>query len=545
MSTAHYYLVLLLFTLPLIILNLNNLMLLPSIWLSASIACVYVAYALDRPGLFRKRTTGQVPFYIKALLLPYFIGAQLYNAWQRYQDSVPPVQEVKDNLFLACRLFPSDIPMLQSKQVDAILDVTAEFDGLNWSAEEQGLYYLNIPILDHQTPSETQLRHALNWITVMHQLNKKVVVHCALGRGRSVFVVAAYLMLQDPSLSVDDAMQFINSKRQTARLNRYQHHRLKALMHDLRDTPGSRLDLIINPVSGGGKWHLYDNQVIGLLCSKYTLVLHFTEQDTDVAALAVELSQDAERLIACGGDGTLTAVAHALVNSECKLGFIPLGTANALAHVLLGIRSKVDPISSACEVLLSEHYIQIDTMTCNGETGLLVAAFGFEAQMIEHANRGEKNRSGQLAYISGFINAVSDGQKQRVTLRIDNQPAQSLDIASLAVANAAPITTVLAQGGGEPDYQDGLLDLTLIHHEPESASRALSVAQLIATGVSGPSATQESAVSHTRCQRVTLHADSEQIQYSIDGEVKSADSLNIEVNQASLWIMAPESTHSS
>ncbi|RZM85443.1 hypothetical protein C3B51_00455 [Pseudoalteromonas rubra] len=539
MSTAHYYLALWLFTLLLTMLSLDSMFLLPAIWLSASVGCVYVAYALDRPGLFRKRTTGQVPFYIKVLLMPYFMGAQLYNAWQRYQDSVPPVQEVKENLFLACRLFPSDIPMLQSRQVEAILDVTAEFDGLNWSAEEQGLYYQNIPILDHQTPSEAQLRQALSWLSVMHQLNKKVVVHCALGRGRSVFVVAAYLMAKDPSLSVDDAMQFINNKRQTARLNRYQHRRLNALMQHVHETPSPDLPMIINPVSGSGKWHQYDNQVIGLLCRQYTPQLHFTEKDTDVAALASELSQNTERLVACGGDGTLTAVAHALVNSECKLGFIPLGTANALAHVLLGVRSKVDPINCACDTLLREHHIRIDTMRCNGETGLLVAAFGFEAQMIEHASRSEKNRSGQLAYISGFINAVSDGQKQRVTLSVDNEPQQSLDIASLVVANAAPVTTVLAQGAGEPDYQDGLLDLTLIRHEPESTSRALSVAQLIAHGISGSTA-QESAVSHTRCQQVALHSDAEQIQYSIDGEVKSAENLNIEVNPNSLWIMAPK-----
>ena len=56
-----------------------------------------------------------------------------------------------------------------------------------------------------------------------------------------------------------------------------------------------------------------------------------------LAKEAIETNPDV--VIACGGDGTVTEVAGVLVNTDCKLGIIPLGTANALAHVLMGIQS--------------------------------------------------------------------------------------------------------------------------------------------------------------------------------------------------------------
>ena len=46
--------------------------------------------------------------------------------------------------------------------------------------------------------------------------NKKVVVHCFAGQQRSPAIIAAYLMSQNPSMSVDQTIQFIKSKKPDA-----------------------------------------------------------------------------------------------------------------------------------------------------------------------------------------------------------------------------------------------------------------------------------------------------------------------------------------
>ena len=117
-------------------------------WIGLSLTLVSVAYIFDLPWIFRKKSNGSIPFYIRWLFIPFLLGSQLYNAWARKYDKVPAIQKIEHNLFLACRLFPSDIPYLRQQGVSAILDVTAEFDGLDWTAQSEALDYYNLPVLD-------------------------------------------------------------------------------------------------------------------------------------------------------------------------------------------------------------------------------------------------------------------------------------------------------------------------------------------------------------------------------------------------------------
>ncbi|MCF6436296.1 MULTISPECIES: diacylglycerol kinase family protein [Pseudoalteromonas] len=541
MKMIKYYAVALLLSLGLVWAGRHGWLLIPSVWLSLSLFFILLAYTSNYPKIFRKSATGSIPLWIKILLLPYLAGAQLYNAIVRHNDKVPAIQQITPDLFLACRLFPTDIEMLEAEGVNAIVDVTAEFDGLNWSAEQEGLYYLNIPILDHYSPNETQIIHAINWIKAQHQLKNKVVIHCALGRGRSFFTLCAYLLASQPDLTVREVIEQIQSIRGTARLNKKQ---LKGLIsinnHVIKHAP-QELQLIVNPVSGSGKWYQYDNEIIGELTKEYQLNFHFTEKDTDVTNLASSLLEprsNATTFVACGGDGTVTQVASAIKNTPHTLGIMPTGTANALAHVLLGFNSKVNPITEACEALLAHQTVNMDTMTCNEQTALLVVAVGLEERMIDHANREQKNRLGQLAYIKGFYNALIAHDKLDMTLCVDEQPPEHVECSSIAIANAAPFSTLLAQGGGPPDWQDGLLDITQLNYTDDTSERILSLAELVTNSISQSNSANMS-VQHHKAKAVHLSSETE-FQYSIDGEIESAKQLSIAVLPQSLSIICAD-----
>ena len=105
-----------------------------SAWTGFSVLCVALAYILNKPGIFRKRNDGTIPTAIRWVFWPFLFGTGLYNWFARKYDRVPAVQKVTDEVYLACRLFPDDIESLRSNGVTAILDVTAEFDGLDWSS---------------------------------------------------------------------------------------------------------------------------------------------------------------------------------------------------------------------------------------------------------------------------------------------------------------------------------------------------------------------------------------------------------------------------
>lgn len=507
-------------------------------WTALSLLLVGGAYVFNVAKIFRKRENGVIPFYIRWAFVPFLLGAQVYNAWSRKRDKVPPLQQINDHLFLACRLFPSDIDTMKENNITAILDVTCEFDGLEWSSTQENIKYLNIPVLDHRVPTRSQLNQALNWIDHHIKANRRVVVHCALGRGRSVFVMAAYLLSQNKDADVHQVLAQIKETRETANLNKHQLRHLVKRHRSGELLIKNKAVLIANPVSGTKLWQQKKDMIINRLSAYYDLTVLTTSQEENGIVLAKQAMSDSPNLIiACGGDGTVTEVASVLVNTDCKLGIIPLGTANALAHVLMGIKSKLIPVETACDLIIDGQTQRMDTAYCNGELMLLLAGIGFEQTMIEKADRESKNAVGQVAYLQGFWQALGQQKAQKLSVKLDDNAPQELFTNSLIVANAAPFTTLLAQASGQPDHNDGLLDVNWLTPNVDNSTNVLSIAELVLSSVTQAHLAINSH--HTNARRVVVSADDE-VKYVIDGEVKTANELVIEIEPSSLAVVCAE-----
>ncbi|MCF2947835.1 dual specificity protein phosphatase family protein [Paraglaciecola aquimarina] len=505
------------------------------IWTGSSLFAVSIAYIFQAPQLFRKSSNGAIPFYIRWLFIPFLFGTQLYNSWARRADKVPPIQEIDKNLFLACRLFPSDIDELKQNNVTAVLDVTAEFDGLDWSSTEQQLNYLNLPVLDHQSPTAEQLIHAANWIQTHLDNNQGVVVHCALGRGRSVLVLTAYLLMQAKHDSIQSALSRIKDIRKTAGLNKHQLKKLnKIVQNKLKDFTPKRLALIANPVSGGGKWQESKHQIIQRLTAKYVLDIYVSTPETSASTLTEQaIKAEHNVFIACGGDGTINEVAAKIVNQRHTLGMIPLGTTNALSHVLLGTVSKVLPIEKSCEVILAEQTQTIDTAICNNELVLLMVGIGMGQKMIELADREQKNKNGQLAYLKGLWQSILDQEIQEITLTLDGTPVTAR-VKSINIANAAPFSTILAQGNGSPNWNDGLLDITVVPGDTDTLDTLVNMTELAFSGLVSTSGDNKLLLQQAKNIEIKGPGS---IKYVIDGEEREAEKLSIKVVPHSLQIL--------
>ncbi|WP_273048116.1 diacylglycerol kinase family protein [Pseudoalteromonas sp.] len=507
-------------------------------WTALSLLLVSAAYLFNAGKIFRKRESGVIPFYIRWAFIPFLFGVQIYNAYARKHDKVPPIQQINNNLFLACRLFPSDIDTLKSNGITAILDVTCEFDGLEWSSTQENIKYLNIPVLDHSVPTHSQLNQAINWIHHHIKENRRVVVHCALGRGRSVFVMAAYLLSQNKNADVHQILAQIKETRETANLNKHQLRHLAKRHKNGELVIKNKAILIANPVSGTKLWQEKEHLIVARLSSYYDLKILTTNKETNGITLAKHaIKEQPDIIIACGGDGTVAEVASVLVNTQCKLGIIPLGTANALAHVLMGISSKFIPVEQACDLIIDGQTSLMDTAYCNDELVLLLAGIGFEQSMIEKADREAKNKSGQLAYLNGFFQAFGEQKSQSLTVKLDDNEPQEICTNSFIVANAAPFTTLLAQGGGQPNHNDGLLDVNWLTPNKDDFTTVLSIAELMFSSITQTHLAINSH--HTNAKRVEITAQDE-IRYVLDGEAKTAKRLVIIIVPASLNVICKE-----
>ncbi|AWL10994.1 Protein-serine/threonine phosphatase [Saliniradius amylolyticus] len=506
-------------------------------WSAVALGIVATGYLFSIHSLFRKRANGRIPRYIRWLLWPVTLGSSLYNRWRRHRDKGPAFHQLSDHLYVGSRLFQSDIETLKQEGIVAILDVTAEFNGLDWSEDEEHLHYLNIPVLDHRFPPAKELHRALNWLHNHIRQGRSVIVHCALGRGRSVFVSAAYLLACNPEQSVKGLLSDISATRRIARLNRSQKRQLNALKKTNHLHFGDPAALIINPVAGGGKWQRHKALIMQKLSQYYLLEVYKTTEQHSASELARQaLKQGHTRLFAGGGDGTVNAVAATMVDSDATLGILPLGTANALSSVLLGQHSSLIPMDIACDVITRQYTQRIDTLNCNDETALLMVGLGFECSMIENADREAKDAEGQIAYLKGFWQAINANDSLELEYQLDDEAPFSEDTASVVIANAAPFSSILARGGGEPRFDDGLLDMTLIPAQEGVSGHIASLLEL--TFESMTETTLPGKTHHFTPKQVVIRAG-QSINYVLDGEKRRASELTIRVCPRTLNVLVP------
>jgi len=231
--------------------------------------------------------------------------------------------------------------------------------------------------------------------------------------------------------------------------------------------------LIFNPVAGQGNpdWDLA--MIRQILEPQIQLKVIFTKPDVNPddqakAAIAAiqesgSASPDSDFIIASGGDGTISAVANALIGTGIPLGVIPRGTANAFS-VALGIPTV---LKAACETILTGNTCIVDAARCNDFPMILLAGIGFEAETVDRADRDMKNLLGALAYLIAGVQQLLEQKLFGVEVEIDGSVTQ-FQCGAITIANAAPPTSVLAQGLGEVIPNDGLLDVTIAISKNES-----------------------------------------------------------------------------
>ncbi len=295
--------------------------------------------------------------------------------------------------------------------------------------------------------------------------------------------------------------------------------------------------LIFNPVSGNGNGQQDLDFIKQMLEPHLHLEVHFTSPDIDPRELAAQaIAQDADLIIASGGDGTVSAVAGAVIGTEIPLGVIPRGTANAFG-MALGITQQINPLRRACEIILAGKTRTVDSARCNNLPLILLAGIGYEAETIEKADREAKNRWGTLAYLMAGWQQLDEQQLFEAEIEIEGK-IRTFQAGAITIANAAPPTSVLAQGIGEVVADDGLLDITIatVDNKIQAVTTILSMlgAALIRT-----SAELDNIV-HLRSPQVKISVHPPQ-KVVLDGEIIGNTPLKIECLPRSLKVFVPTS----
>jgi len=290
--------------------------------------------------------------------------------------------------------------------------------------------------------------------------------------------------------------------------------------------------LIFNPVAGQSDPEQDLSSIRALLEPEIDLDIRLTTPEVDAGQLAQEaVKQGVHTIIASGGDGTLSAAAEALMGTSIPLGVISRGTANAFASAL-GIP---DTIEAACQTILAGKTKVVDTALCNGKPMVLLVGIGFEAEVVEKADRETKNRLGMLAYILAGVKQLRDFDTFEATIETDDRVI-TVNAAAVTIANAAPPTSILAQGPAGIIYDDGLLDLTVV--APENRAGAIASAyHLLQTALRGDAAERDD-IGYMRARRIKVTTNPPQ-KVVLDGEIIGTMPIEVECIPGGLTILVP------
>jgi YegS/Rv2252/BmrU family lipid kinase len=186
------------------------------------------------------------------------------------------------------------------------------------------------------------------------------------------------------------------------------------------------------------------------------LWLETTAEDPGRGQAKSAVSAGIDLLLACGGDGTVTACAEGITGTGVPLAIIPVGTGNLLARNI-GLPMGLD---EALAVALGGVQQPIDAGRINGRLFVVMAGLGLDARMLAGTSEPLKKRFGWLAYAISAVRHLGD-RPMRVTVSADGGRRRRMRASALIVGNVGWL-----RGGlpllpdARPD--DGMLDAVVL-----------------------------------------------------------------------------------
>jgi diacylglycerol kinase (ATP) len=210
--------------------------------------------------------------------------------------------------------------------------------------------------------------------------------------------------------------------------------------------------MLVNPNARRGG-EAIDGIVAGLEAGGLTIIKENFSSPVEIERDIIGRANQIDLVIACGGDGTLSAAAPALIKTGLPLGILPMGTANDLARTL-GIPAD---LNEAARIIIAGHKRDIDLGEVNGHPFFNVASLGLSSELAGNLDGTLKRRFGRLGYAIAAFKVLSRAKAFRAMI-ITKDGATRVKTLQIAVGNGRHY------GGGNvieetAAIDDGMLDL--------------------------------------------------------------------------------------
>ncbi len=289
------------------------------------------------------------------------------------------------------------------------------------------------------------------------------------------------------------------------------------------------LKLIYNPAAGRGRARRNVREIEEYLRSRGARVdcEPSTGPDDLVRVASESSSAGYDRVVVCGGDGTLNLSVREFDLEKGTLALIPTGSGDDFAKVT-GIPRDV---RRACDVVLDGRVSEVDVALANRLRYLGVAGLGFDSEVADYANRNVRMLRGSAVYLYAIFRVLPRFTPRPVQITTEHG-TRNESIMFAAVGNTRQY------GGGiriTPDavFDDGLLDLCIVHRTTR--------AQLLKTLPRAYTGAHVSSPFVETGRGLTFRFESEQsMAVYADGEPLTRTPVSFAVAPSKLKVVVPE-----
>ncbi|MEJ3657273.1 diacylglycerol kinase family protein [Actinomycetes bacterium KLBMP 9759] len=266
------------------------------------------------------------------------------------------------------------------------------------------------------------------------------------------------------------------------------------------------------------------------------LWLETTVDDPGTGQALAAVERGADVVLACGGDGTVRAVAQALAGTGVAMGLLPAGTGNLLARTL----GTPQEIAAATTIALTgdDRPIDVGRIRFDDEDEehvfLVMAGTGFDALIMASTPEALKVKVGPLAYVIAGLRAMR-GRRTRVTITFDGGPPLRRRTRTVLVGNSGTLLGGLVLMPAAT-IDDGLLDI--VNLAPKGMAGWVAVAGRVISKKRGG----HERVEHWQARSITISAETPQPS-QIDGDpIGEVSRMRIRVDPAALVMRVPDAT---
>ncbi len=230
--------------------------------------------------------------------------------------------------------------------------------------------------------------------------------------------------------------------------------------------------LIINPNAGKKQIQQKLYEIIKIFSQNGHLVTVYpTQKKLDATDIVVNIKEEFDYIVCCGGDGTLNEVISGMMmlSKRPLLGYIPCGTTNDVSSSL-GLKNNC--IEATNDILEGKPF-SYDVGEFNGRFFSYIASFGMFTNISYTTPQPTKNAIGKFAYYFEGIKHLTDIKEHNVTLEYEGQIIEDKFIFG-SISNTRSIAGFLELKEEDVELNDGVFEVMLVK-APRNAEETIKI----------------------------------------------------------------------